>query len=151
MGTPRATILVSLLSNQSRKSRVPSTSRKYLGRDCNLELLSDGLEEYFQTRGYKTQSEDHELTHVVQARRESTLRTVVAADRSFTIIVQGEPNSFTVSFGIGKWLQNLSVAVLEGLAIGPAVFVAEVPISMWDYEIEREFWNYVEQQVELKV
>ena len=78
-------------------------------------------------------------------------RTVLAADRSFTITITGEPNSFTVSFGIGRWLQNLSVAALEGMAIGPAVFVAEVPISLWDYDIEREFWSFVEQQVELKV
>ena len=126
-------------------------SRKYIGRDCNLELLSDGLEEYFQTRGYQTQSDKRNESYVVQARKEGTIRAVVAADRSFTVTVQGEPNSFTVSFGIGKWLQNLSVAALEGIAIGPALFVAEVPISMWDYEIEREFWNYVEQQVELKV
>jgi len=128
-----------------------ATSRKYIGRDCNLELLSDAVEEYFQTRGYQTQSENKDLGHVVQARKEGTIRTVVAADRSFTVTVEGEPNSFTVSFGIGKWLQNLSVAVLEGIAIGPALFVAEVPISMWDYEIEREFWGFVEQQVELKV
>ena len=128
-----------------------ATSRKYIARNCNLELLSDAIEEYFQTRGYQTQGESKDLGYVVQARKEGTIRVVVAADRSFTVTVEGEPNSFTVSFGIGKWLQNLSVAVLEGIAIGPALFVAEVPISMWDYEIEREFWNFVEEQVELKV
>lgn len=128
-----------------------ATSRKYIARNCNLELLSDAIEEYFQTRGYQTQSESKDLGYVVQARKEGTIRAVVAADRSFTVTTEGEPNSFTVSFGIGKWLQNLSVAVLEGIAIGPALFVAEVPISMWDYEIEREFWNFVEEQVELKV
>jgi len=114
---------------------VATASRKYVGRSCNLELLADAVEEYFQTRGYQTQNGRRDSGLIVQARKEGTLRTVVAADRSFTITVEGEPNSFTVAFGIGKWLQNLSVAVLEGLAIGPAVFVAEVPISMWDYEI----------------
>lgn len=64
-----------------------ATSRKYVGRDCSLDLLADGVEEYFQTRGYQTQSEDTELRHIVQARKEGTLRTVVAADRSFTVIV----------------------------------------------------------------
>jgi hypothetical protein len=128
-----------------------ATSRKYIGRDCNLELLADGIEEYFQTRGYATQSGKKDSGFVVQVRKEGTLRTVVAADRSFTITVAGEPNSFSVSFGIGKWLQNISVAALEGIAIGPAIFLAEVPISLWDYEIEREFWNFVEQQVQLRV
>ena len=128
-----------------------STSRKYIGRNCNLETLADGIEGYFTTRGYLTQSDRKESAFVVQARKEGALRAVVAADRSFTLTVQGEPNSFTVSFRVGKWLQNLSVAALEGFAIGPALFLAEVPISMWDYEVEREFRNYVEDQVELKV
>jgi hypothetical protein len=113
---------------------VATTSRKYVGRSCDLGLLADAVEEYFRTRGYLTQSDKRELSYVVQARREGNSRMAVVADRTFTLIVQGEPNSFTVSFGIGKWLQNLSVAVLEGMAIGPAVFVAEVPISLWDQQ-----------------
>jgi len=128
-----------------------STSRKYIGKNCNLGLLSDAVEEYFQTHGYQTQSGSKEGEWIVQAMKESTLRTIVAADRSFTITVTGEPDSFTVAFGIGKWLQNIGVAALEGIALAPAVFVMEVPISFWDYEIEREFWNYLEQQIELKV
>jgi hypothetical protein len=130
---------------------VATTSQKYIGRNCNLDRLAEAIQEYFETRGYQTQSDRKELGHVVQARKKGTLSTVVPADRSFTLIVEGEPNSFTVSFGIGKWLQNLSVGALEGMAIGPALFVAEVPISLWDYDIEREFWSFVEQKVELKV
>lgn len=38
---------------------------------------------------------------------------LVAVDRSFTVVVTGEPNEFKVSFGIGKWIQNLGVGVLE--------------------------------------
>lgn len=127
-----------------------STSRKYIGRNCDLLQLATAIEEYFETRGYRTQSGRRESSHVVQARKENALRAVVAADRSFTLTLEGEPNSFMVSFGVGKWLQNLNVATLEGLAIGPAVFLAEVPISMWDYEVEREFWGFIENRVELK-
>lgn len=128
-----------------------ATSRRYIGRNCNLEQLADGIEQYFQTRGYLTQSDKRSLSYVVQARKEGNSRMAVVADRSFTLIVEGEPNSFNVSFGIGKWLKNLSVAVLEGMAVGPAIFLAEVPVSMWDYDIERDFWGFVEQQAELKV
>ena len=128
-----------------------ATSRNYVGRTCNLELLAEAIVEYFETRGYETQSAPKELGYVIQARKEGTFRTVVAADRSFTLTVEGEPDSFVVSFGFGKWLQSLSVAALEGIAIGPSVLLAEVPIPTWDYEIEREFWSYVEEQVERRV
>src|SRR5208337_4197064 len=107
-----------------------ATSRKYLGKNCDLERLADSVVEYFQTRNYATQNGQKDAGWVVQARKEGTLRSVVAADRSFTVTVAGEPNSFSVTFGIGRWLQNLSVAALEGIVIGPAIFLAEVPVSM---------------------
>jgi len=128
-----------------------SASRKYIGRNCDLELLADSIEEYFQTRGYSTQSGRKDEGWVVQAKKEGPLRDLIAADRAFTIAVAGGPNNFTVSFGIGKWVQNIGVAALEGIVLGPTVFLAAVPISLWSYEIEREFWSFVEQQVELRV
>lgn len=39
-----------------------ATSRKYVGRDCSLDLLADGVEEYFQTRNAKEampESQEH--------------------------------------------------------------------------------------------
>jgi hypothetical protein len=127
-----------------------SVSRDYVGKGCNLDLLADSIEEDFQTRRYETQSSKMEGGWIIQARREGFLRDLLAADRAFTITVTGEPNEFKVSFGIGKWVQNLGVALLEGIVLWPIVFI-EVPISLWSYEIEREFWEYVEKQVELKI
>jgi hypothetical protein len=128
-----------------------SVSRDYIGKGCNLDLLADSTEEYFETKKYETQSSKREDGWIIQARREGLLRELLAADRAFTITVTGEPNNFKVSFGIGKWVQNLGMALLEGIALWPIIFFAEVPISLWSYEIEREFWEYVEKQVELKV
>jgi ABC-type transport system involved in cytochrome c biogenesis permease subunit len=43
------------------------------------------------------------------------------------------------------------MAALEGIALWPALFFVEIPISLWSYEIEGEFWGCVEQKFELKV
>jgi len=125
--------------------------RDYVGKGCNLELLADSIEEDFQTKKYQTQSAQKDNGWVVQAKREGLLRELLAADRAFTITVVGEPNNFKVSFGIGKWVQNLGIAVIEGVLIWPVVFFAEVPIALWSYEIEKEFWAFVEKEVELKI
>jgi hypothetical protein len=127
-----------------------SVSRDYIGKECNLDLLADSIEEDFQTKKYQTQSSKNEDGWIIQARREGILRELLAADRAFTITVTGEPDNFKVSFGIGKWVQNLGIALVEGI-VWPIVFFVEVPISLWSYEIEREFWEFVEQEVELKV
>lgn len=122
-----------------------------MGKRCNLDLLADSIEEHYQNKRYETQVSRRDNGWLIQARREGFLRELLAADRAFTIAVVGEPNGFKVSFGIGKWVQNLGVALAEGVLIWPVVFFLEVPVSMWSYEIEREFWELVERQVELKV
>jgi len=130
---------------------VRSVTRDYVGKGCNLELLADSIEEYFQTMKYETQSSKRDDGWLVQARREGFLRELLAADRAFTVTVTGAADNFNVSFGIGKWVQNLGIALLEGIALWPVIFFAEIPISLWSYEIEREFWAFVEKQVELRV
>lgn len=128
-----------------------AASRRYLGKNCDLQHLAESIEEHFQVQGYQTQNAKKDAGWVVQARKEGALRDIIAADRAFTITVSGNPTNFTVAFGIGKWAQNLGFAVVEGLVLSPMIFFIEVPVSLWSYEIEREFWHFVEQQVELRV
>lgn len=116
-----------------------------------MESLADSIEEMFQNEKYSTQSSQRPDGWLVQARKAGVLRDLVASDRAFTATVTGEPKNFTVTFGIGKWVQNLGAAVLEGLLLAPLFLYVEVPASLWSYEIEREFWKFVESQVELNV
>lgn len=128
-----------------------AASRHYVDKNCNLELLADAIEERFETQKYQTQGSRQPDGWLVQAKKEGVLRDLAASERAFTVTVTGEPNNFTVSFGIGKWVQNLGLAVLEGLLVAPIFLYVEVPASLWSYEIENEFWKYVERQVELRV
>ena len=131
--------------------RMHFASREYFGKNCNLELLADGIEEYFNNQGYKTQDAKDDKGWVIQARKEGLLRDLLAADRAFTMTVTGNSSDFKVSFGIGKWVQNLGMAAIEGLLLLPALLFLEVPLSLWSFETESKFWTFVEQQVELKV
>jgi hypothetical protein len=128
-----------------------AASREFVEKGCNLDLLSDTIEEHFQVQKYETQSSKMPDGWVVQARKAGILRDLVAADRAFTVTISGSPNNFKVSFGIGKWAQNLGMALVEGIALAPVVLFVEIPISLWSYEIEREFWEFIEKQVELRV
>lgn len=128
-----------------------AASRHYIDKNCSLDLLADAIEERFQTQKYETQSSKEPDGWLVQAKKESILRDLAASERAFTVTLTGLPNNFTVSFGIGKWIQNLGFAVLEGLLVAPIFLYVEVPASLWSYEIENEFWKFVEQQVVLRV
>jgi hypothetical protein len=130
---------------------VRAASRHYVGQNCNLDLLADSIEEHFQSEGYKTQSGKTDKGWVVQAKKEGLLRELVAADRAFTAVVSGQPADFEVAFGIGKWLTNLGMATLEGLLIAPLLFFVEIPVALWSYAIESQFWSFVDKEVELRV
>lgn len=128
-----------------------AASRHYAGESCNLELLADSIEERFQAQGYKTQSGKTEKGWVIQARKEGFLRELLAAERAFTVTVIGQPTDFRVSFGIGRWVTNLGMAAIEGLLLAPILTFVEIPISLWSYEIESQFWGFVDKEVELRV
>jgi hypothetical protein len=126
-------------------------SREYVGKKVNLQKLADSIEEYFAIQGYETQSAKGPEGWIIQARKTGVLRELLAAGRAFTVTITGEPSNFKVSFGIGNWLQNIGMTVLESLALSPLVAFIEIPISLWSFEIERKFWEFVEQEVELGV
>ena len=126
-------------------------SRDYVEKRCDLDHLANAIEEYFQAEGYESQSTRRPDGWAVQAKKAGVLRDLLAADSAFTVTLAGEPDNFRVSFGIGKWAQNLGMALMGGIAMAPVVFFVEIPISLWSFEIEREFWIFVEKQVELRV
>lgn len=86
---------------------------------------------------------------MVQARKEGLLRELLAEDRAFTVTITGDLSHVEVSMGVGKWLQNLGVAALEGVFLSPLIWFAEVPTSLWGFEIEKQFWTDLDKQAAL--
>ncbi len=127
-----------------------ASSREYANKGVSAEKLADDVEEYFQNAGYKTQRADKEDNHVVQAQKLGVLRGLVAGERAFTVLVEGEPSKVKVSIGVGEWLQNLTMSVLEALIVSPLVFFVEIPVSLWSYEIEASIWKFIDKQVVLR-
>ena len=85
-----------------------------------------------------------------QAQKAGFLRDLVAADRAFTGVIASEPNKLKVSIGVGKWLQNLTVSLLEAIVVTPLVVFVEMPVFLWSYEIENRLWRFIDSQVELR-
>ncbi len=127
-----------------------ASSREFVNKRMSVDKLADDLEEYFQNAGYTTQRADKGDSHLIQAQKAGILRDLIAGDRAFTVLISGDPNKVKVSIGVGKWLQNLTVSVLEALVLTPLVFFLEIPVSLWSYEIEVKLWQFIDKQVELR-
>ena len=107
------------------------------GKGTNLTALESHLTEYLEADGFKVQtSPPSDKGTVLQAMKSGFLRDIVSADRAFTITISGSPSDFTVRFGIGKWLQNLSVAAIETLLVSELFLPIDVADTMWSHEVE---------------
>jgi len=128
---------------------VGETVRHYEGKRADLNALRTQIEQYLQEDGFKTQSS--EVTPqgtIIQAQKGSFLSAVIAADRALTILIEGEPNDFTVKVGIGRWLEHLGVTAVEALLISPLFVLVDVPETLWNFEIENKIVKQIDTIVE---
>jgi hypothetical protein len=109
----------------------------FQGKGTDLGTLQSHIVQYLEGDGYKTQSSGpSDKGVVVQARKGHILSGLIDADRALTITITGSPEDFTVKVGIGKWLEHLATAVIEGLVLGELFLVVDVAETAWNVEIE---------------
>jgi hypothetical protein len=122
--------------------------RHYQGKNTDLSALKGKIEQYLQTDGFKTQSSTPSPHGtVIQAKKGGFLSAVIAADRAFTILIDGEPNNFTVRVGIGKWLEHLGVTAVEVLLVSELFILVDVPEMVWDLEVENKILKQIDSFV----
>jgi hypothetical protein len=109
--------------------------------------VAQQIESQLKADGYKTQSTVAPLGNIIQAQKAGILRDLVAADRCFTFVVSGQPNDFTVHIGIGRWIQNLSVAAVETLLLSFLFLAVDVPEMLWTTHVEKGLAEQVKQIV----
>lgn len=89
--------------------------------------------------------------YVVQARKGGFFRTILAMNRAFTAVIDGDKDDFTVKLGVAEWLADLGMAAIESLLLSPAIAFIEVPEALWTFEIEHQLWHFLENQIQLGI
>lgn len=111
---------------------------RFQEKNKDLIQLSQQIQQYLQSDGYKVQSTTAPLGPVIQAQKAGILRDIITADRCFSITLSGQPNDFTVRIGIGKWIQNLAVAAAEAILLSVLFLAVDVPEMLWTRHVEGE-------------
>ena len=120
----------------------------YTGKGTDLGALQSHIEDHLKGDGFKIQtSAPGDKGSVLQARKGGFLRGVVDADRALTITITGDPADYTVTVGIGKWLEHLAVAAFETLLLSDLFLVVDVAESAWNIEIEDKLVKDIESFV----
>ena len=109
----------------------------FQGNGTDLGGLQSHIVGYLEHDGFTAQASAPSAQGVViQARKGHVLSGLVDANRALTITITGSPDDFTVKVGIGKWLEHLATAVIEGLALSEVFLVVDVAETAWNVEIE---------------
>jgi hypothetical protein len=127
---------------------IGETVRHYEGKNTDLSALKAKIEQYLQGDGFEVQSSTPSPHGtVIQAQKGGFLASVIAADRAVTILIDGEPNNFTVRLGVGKWLKHLGVTAVEALFISELFLLVDVPEMLWNLEVESKIAKQVDSFV----
>ncbi|HYM15324.1 MAG TPA: hypothetical protein VEZ14_07170 [Dehalococcoidia bacterium] len=117
-------------------------------KNTDLGGLKTKIEEYLKSDRFQVQSSppsDHGT--VIQAKKGGVLDALIAADRALTILIDGEPNNFTVRIGIGKWMEHLGVTAVEALLLSTLFILVDVPEMAWNLHIESNLAKQIESFV----
>lgn len=120
----------------------------YENKNTDLDALKGKVEQYLKDDGFTVQSSEpsaHGM--VIQAKKGGFLSAVIAADRALTILIDGEPNNFTVRIGIGKWLEHLGVTAVEALLFSTLFLLVDVPEMAWNLHVENQIAKQIESFV----
>src|SRR5438876_5823027 len=117
---------------------VAEKTLRFQGKNWNLDELSNQVIQQLRSDGYKTQLKSAPLGTIIQAQKAGILRDIITADRAFTILISGQSDDFTIHVGIGKWVQNIAVAVVETLLISALFLAVDVPEMLWTTHVEKE-------------
>jgi hypothetical protein len=121
---------------------------RYQGRNTNLNALGDSIAQYLRDDGFKVQiPRPSQGGTLIQAQKGGFLRELITAERALNILIQGEPNNFTVRVGIGKWVQNIAVATVETLLISELFLPLDVGEMAWNVEVERKVLRKIDELV----
>jgi len=130
------------------KSLVSEKIMRFQGKNVDLNQLSQKISQQLENEGYKIQFTTAPLGIIIQAQKAGILRDIITADRAFTILITGQPDDFSIHVGIGKWVQNLTIAATETLFLSWLFLAIDVPEMLWTRHVENEIVNAITQIVE---
>jgi hypothetical protein len=121
----------------------------YHNRQVNLDFLAKDIEDWLTSKKYQTQKSKAPDRNVwlIQAKKKSFLRSVVASNRCFTIIIEGEPNEFYFKTGVSEWISNLPIiGVLSILSCGTFA-IAVGAAALWTKKLQHDIKDYIRERI----
>lgn len=120
---------------------------KTYNKQVDLGTLTQGFAQYLQNGGWRVQQSSDGQKALIQAQKAGILRDIITADRALTFSFENAPNGLQVNVGIGKWLKNIGIAVVEALILSEIFLFVDIPEMLWTEHVEKELMKELEQRI----
>ena len=111
----------------------------------DLKQLAAELRAWFVANGFEVQSADNDKVHLIQARKTSSVRTLLGTNQAFNVKIEGTDGEYTVDIGTGKWVENMTGAGLTGLFTGGLTWLTAAGGAAWIKKLEADLWNWFDK------
>jgi hypothetical protein len=122
-------------------------NKTYRDQNRDLDSLLRNIEAWFSEQGYQTQTNKGDGTWLLQAAKTEMWRKVVGASRAFNVMIQGQPNDFSVDLSTGEWASNLAAGGVAAVLTGGATLLISGVTAGWSKKIESDLWTFIDQKV----
>jgi len=125
-----------------------SSKKQYTDNNVDLDSLAIEIEDWFKKDGYITQSDKSaDGLWLIQATKESWARMVFASKRAFNVLIEGGPNNFSVSTGVGSWITNLAALGVIAVLTGGLYLLFAGASAAWSKKIQNDLDNFIDQRI----
>jgi hypothetical protein len=120
----------------------------YEGKNTDLNALNNSVVKFLESDGFKVQGTRLSTGgYLIQAQKGGFLSEIISAERALNLTIQGQPNDFDLRIGIGKWIQNAGVTVVETALLSPLFLPLDVAEMSWTVHVENGVFKKVDELV----
>lgn len=123
-------------------------NKSFQGVYVNPQQIAYFLENWFSSKGYKTQVLGSGSSVIVQAKKEGFFRALVGADRAFTVRIMGGQGYLNVDVGMSNWVKAADVTedVITALVFWPLAAFQGIE-EIYNLRIEEDTMKEVERLI----
>jgi hypothetical protein len=123
---------------------------RYTCKNTDLNALTATICKWFKDNKYATQMlrSENQNKWLVQARKKNIWRACTASAREIAVVIEGDPNDFTILVRPSKWINNMtSLAVLSLLSMGAFLPFCGIAAA-WIIKIRKDLKEFIELRID---
>jgi len=120
------------------------TQKRWTAKDANLDLLTENIESFFKSKGFKTKRNVSQQGYKIS----TVPKHVRDVKAGIKVTILGRPHDFMVELSVGETSRFSTMLGLSTIPFGGGTLVLRgLKLQEALQRLEKEFWVYVEDTI----